>query len=71
MPSVAADLRARTRAADASLAPRARLERALALGDEDARAFGAARALPEHDARRLLARGRALGRQPSVANPRP
>ena len=71
MPSVADDLRARSLTAAAALGPLARLQRALVLGDADVRILAAARGLSESDARRLLARGRATGRQPSVANTQP
>jgi hypothetical protein len=65
MRSVADDLRARTRDADARLTPAERVERALRLGDDDLQAFIARHGLSLADARRRLSRQRQLGRRPS------
>jgi multidrug resistance efflux pump len=65
MRSVADDLRARTREADARLTPAERVERALRLGDDDLQAFAARHRVSLGEARRRLSRQRQLGRRPS------
>ena len=67
MSSIADDLRAESRQLALALSMSQRIDRALALGDDDARLFAAARRLDLATARRELARTRHLGRQPSCA----
>ncbi len=67
MRSVVDDLRTLTRRRALELTAEARIEQALALGDEDARLFAAARGLALEQARRQLARARLTGRQSSRA----
>jgi hypothetical protein len=65
--SVADDLRHDTRRQTGALTPHARVELALALGDDDARALAAARGISLPAARAVIVRSRRLGRQPSCA----
>jgi hypothetical protein len=68
--SVIADaLRAESRQRTLALSVAQRIDRALALGDDDAELFAAVRHLDLATARRELARTRHLGRQPSCAAP--
>ena len=67
MRSVADELRAETRRRTLELPADDRIERALALGDEDARVFAAAHRLDVAAARRQLARTRSVGRRFSCA----
>ncbi len=70
MPSVADDLRRATHERVRALDPFARIELALALGDEDLSALMAVRGITRAEARRAFARARAVGRVPSVAGER-
>jgi hypothetical protein len=67
MRSVADDSREATRRADAALTPEQRVERALALGDDDLAAYASAHSLASTSARRALVRRRRTGRQPSAS----
>jgi hypothetical protein len=71
MRSVADDFRDLTRRRTLDLPAEARVEQALALGDEDARLFAAAHGVDVAEARRRLARVRQLGRYPSRAAEQP
>jgi hypothetical protein len=68
MRSVADELRDEARRRDAALSPEARIELALRLGDDDARALAVARGISVAAARAEIARSRRLGRQPSCAD---
>jgi hypothetical protein len=68
MRSVADALKRRTHDRLRSLEPFARVELALALGDEDLAALMTARSVSRDEARRLFARARAVGRTSSVAS---
>jgi hypothetical protein len=65
MTSVADELRDESRRRVLAMNPAQRMELALRLGDEDARLYAAAHAVPEAEARLVLARRRQAGRQPS------
>lgn len=67
MPSVADDLRRATHESLLAMDPFARIELALALGDDDLSALMAARRITRAEARRAFARARAVGRLRSVA----
>jgi hypothetical protein len=67
MRSVADESRTATRRADAALTPEQRVERALALGDDDLAAYASAHSLASTWARRALTRRRRVGRQPSAS----
>jgi hypothetical protein len=62
MRSVADASRDASRRADAALTPEPRVERALALGDDDLAAYASAQALASESARRVLVRRRRAGR---------
>jgi hypothetical protein len=66
MKSVADDSREATRRADAALTPEQRVERALALGDDDLASYASAHALASEWARRALMRRRRAGRLSSA-----
>jgi hypothetical protein len=68
MRSVADELRDEARRRDEALSPEARIELALRLGDDDARALAVARGISVAAARAEIARSRRLGRQPSCAD---
>ncbi|MEZ5316215.1 MAG: hypothetical protein R2752_02330 [Vicinamibacterales bacterium] len=68
MRSMADDLRDDTRKRIAAMSPEARVELALALGDDDAAALAAARGIGVNEARTIIARSRRLGRRPSCAD---
>jgi hypothetical protein len=63
MRSVADDLRAATRRADAALTAEERVDRAFRLGDDDIAAFAASHAVASERARHALTRRRHQGRQ--------
>jgi hypothetical protein len=65
MRSIADELRAETRAKLARLGPVERLRLAFALGDTDVALLSAARRIDPVEARRVIARSRRVGRQPS------
>jgi hypothetical protein len=65
MRSVADESREASRRADAALTPEQRVERALALGDDDLAAYAFAHALASERARHALVRRRRVGRLPS------
>jgi hypothetical protein len=67
MSSIAAALRDETRRRTLALSAAERIDRALALGDDDARLFAVMRGIDLATARRQLARGRHAGRHPSGA----
>jgi hypothetical protein len=66
MRSVADESREARRRADAVLTPGQRVERALALGDDDLAAYASAHALASEWARRALVRRRRAGRLASA-----
>jgi len=66
MRSVADDSKDATRRDDAALTPEQRVERALALGDDDLAGYAAAHALGSDWARRALIRRRRTGRRASA-----
>jgi hypothetical protein len=66
MRSVADHSRESTRRDDAALTPEQRVNRALALGDDDLAGYAAAHALATEWARRALIRRRRAGRQASA-----
>ena len=68
MRSVADELRLDVMRAVARLTAAERIALALRLGDEDVAFFQMAHGVSEAHARRALARGRAVGRQPSCSN---
>lgn len=68
MPSVADELRRRTRDQVLALPPEARIELALTLGDADLEMFERSSSLARDEARRQLRARRSRGRTPSVAN---
>jgi hypothetical protein len=68
MRSVADSLRDETRQQTRRLSPEARLERSLALGDEDVQALCDARGVSAPEARAIIARSRRAGRRPSRAH---
>lgn len=68
MRSVADDLRRDARVRDLARDPGARVAEALRIGAEDLHRLAVARGLEPGEARQLIARARALGRMPSVAN---
>ena len=70
MRSVADELRLDLVRAVARLPALERISLALRLGDQDVALFQMAQGVNEADARRALARGRAVGRQPSCSNDR-
>jgi hypothetical protein len=67
MSVLAAHLRARTRADVARLTPAARIQLALALGDDDLRLYCAASGRSEDEARRHFRCSRHRGRRPSLS----
>jgi hypothetical protein len=72
MRSVADDLRRRTIADVLDLTPKARIQLALSLGDDDLDLFARTSGLDRDEARRRLRAQRQIGRAPSVAGtPRP
>jgi hypothetical protein len=68
MRSVADSLREQTRRHMLALPPGARIQRALALGDDDVKAMCDAKGITVDAARAVMARSRRLGRRPSSAN---
>lgn len=70
MRSVADGLREESCRLVLRMAPHARIQRALRLGDDDARMLGAARGISEADARRELAARRQSGRRQSESKRR-
>jgi len=70
MASVAHDLRRRTRDQVLALSPKARIELAFALGEQDLDLFMRATGLDRDAARRRLRSARYRGRTPSVASSR-
>ena len=70
MKSVADNLRAGTHQAVRELPTAARIELALALGDDDLALFMRTSGLSRQQALEMLQQQHARGRRPSVANPR-
>jgi hypothetical protein len=68
MRSVADALRDETRQQTLTLSPEARLERSLALGDQDVQALCDSRGLTVSEARAIIARNRQVGRRRSPAH---
>jgi hypothetical protein len=71
MRSVADDLRRLTRARVLTMTPAARIDLALALGEDDLALFARTAGLEPQAARRRLRARRSRGRAPSVANLHP
>jgi hypothetical protein len=65
MRSVTDETKDAVRRSDAALTPEQRVERALALGDDDLASYASAHALASEWARRALIRRRRAGRLPS------
>jgi len=68
MRSVADSLRDETRRQTRGLSPEARLDRSLALGDEDVQALCDSRGVSAAEARAIIVRNRRAGRRPSRAH---